>query len=170
MYEIMGQRLLNDLQFLYTPCGFNKGEKMSFNLSAAIVSIREMIDELGWRKYHQPKYLIMAISLESAELMQKIQWREETEINQLLAENGSLHKDVSFEAADIAINLLSLCDNLNIDLNEVIIEKCRIIKNRFVQSKSKNGATSNDIRCDNCSMVIEVEWHFCPSCGVKISL
>lgn len=92
--------------------------------------IDKLIDELiefreknDWKKFHNAKDLALAISVESAELLENFLWRDSTdEFNK---------KEVAMEMADIFIYLIYMADSIDIDLLEVAEEKLKINKERF---------------------------------------
>lgn len=134
----------------------------------ARVAVQFMIDTLGWDKYHTPQNLVQSILLEASELLQKLQWRTEEDINKLFDEIHS-HKDFLYELADININLISLCERLGIDLNELTLEKCRVIVERFRNRKGiSQGSSRNDLHCTSCDKTVNIDWSFCPSCGANL--
>lgn len=96
-----------------------------FNLTEAVETLKKFRAERDWEKYHTPKNLSMSIAIESAELMEHFQWRNDGEIQEYL--NSDERLKVREEIADIASYLLLLCTDLGIDLNQAILEK--VVKN-----------------------------------------
>ncbi|WP_415787993.1 nucleotide pyrophosphohydrolase [Deinococcus saxicola] len=72
----------------------------------------------GWGRHHNPKSLVMALSVEVAELMEHFQWLSEAESFQPAELDG-----VQEEIADVLIYLLQLSDRLGIDVNEAVTKK-----------------------------------------------
>ncbi len=79
-------------------------------------------DKRGWKKFHNPKDLALSIAIESSELLEIFQWVSEDESYKVACERIN---DVRDEVADILIYLIYLCDVLNIDMEEVVIEKVK---------------------------------------------
>jgi len=77
--------------------------------------VRDFIEKRNWQKYHNPKDIAIAISVEAAELLDIFKWRR----------NGYEKERIEEEVADIMIYLLSLANVLYIDLTQVILEKLR---------------------------------------------
>ena len=69
--------------------------------------------ERDWEKFHSPKNLAMALSVEAAELVEEFQWLTEQQSASLDAER---HERVRLELADVLIYLLRISDRLGIDL------------------------------------------------------
>lgn len=77
-----------------------------------------------WSQYHSPKNLVMALSVEVAELVEHFQWKTETESNQL---DDEALEAVSDEIADVQIYLIQLADRLAIDIKQSV--ELKITKN-----------------------------------------
>jgi dCTP diphosphatase len=77
-------------------------------------------DERDWMQFHNPKDLAMAISIEASELMEHLPWKTPEQVDRHVKEKS---EQVREEIADIAIYLLELAHNLNIDLSQAIEEK-----------------------------------------------
>jgi NTP pyrophosphatase (non-canonical NTP hydrolase) len=79
--------------------------------------IRDFISERDWDRYHRPKDIAMALSIEAGELMELYLW------------DRNPHRDeLEDELADIFFFLLDMADRENIDLEKALFEK--IDKNR----------------------------------------
>ena len=68
-----------------------------------------------WEKYHNPRNLSAALSVESAELLEIFQWLTDDEAAGVMgdAERATALKD---ECADVLIYLVRLADVLGVDL------------------------------------------------------
>lgn len=67
----------------------------------------------GWDKHHTPSNLAKSISIESAELLELFQWEDYP--NQI--------DRVKEELADVLIYSITLAECLELNINEIIIEK-----------------------------------------------
>lgn len=91
-------------------------------------SLRQAMAEFAaarnWEQFHSPKNLVMALSVEVAELMEHFQWLT-------LDEAQSLDEDtlamVGEEIADVQIYLVRLADKLGIDILSACADK--MVKN-----------------------------------------
>ena len=102
-------------------------KESSFNNLKKVV--QEFVKERDWEKFHNPKNLSMSIAIESAELMELFQWKSiEESVNGLSSEDRANIKD---EVADIMIYCLSLCNKLNIDIEEAILKKMEKNKKKY---------------------------------------
>lgn len=89
-----------------------------------LTGIRERLkifaNERDWDRFHSPKNLSMALSVEAAELLENFQWL--TEAQSLSAD--SIDRDaVAKEIADIQIYLVMLADKLGVDIERAVQEK-----------------------------------------------
>jgi NTP pyrophosphatase (non-canonical NTP hydrolase) len=76
-------------------------------------ALRRFAAERDWDQFHSPKNLSMALSVESAELMEHFQWLTVAESEQLSCEK---RKQIQLEMADVLLFLIRLADKLDIDL------------------------------------------------------
>ena len=76
--------------------------------------------------------------IEAAELLEKFQWKTDQEVTEMLKGPGS--QAVSEEIADIAIYLTYLCNDLGIDLEEVVSRKIEKNKKKYPQGKVRGSA------------------------------
>lgn len=97
---------------------------MNNELTALSDTLRDFAAARGWRAYHTPKNLAMALIVEAAELVEHFQWATPEE-------SGALSPDklgeVQDEVADVLIYLVELADVLGINLIEAAHAK--IVKN-----------------------------------------
>ena len=82
--------------------------------------LREFADARDWEKYHSPKNLVMAMSVEMAELMEHFQWRTE---QQSLDLDTKTREKVALEMADVLIYLVRMADRCGIDLDHAVEKK-----------------------------------------------
>lgn len=75
--------------------------------------VRAFVAERDWERFHSPKNLAMALSVEAAELVELFQWLTEEESN---APDPDRRRRVAEEMADVLWFLVRLSDRLNIDL------------------------------------------------------
>lgn len=88
-------------------------------------SLREFADTRDWNQYHDPKNLVMALSVECSELVEIFQWLTSEESKNIMAtDKAELVRD---ELADITNYVLRICDLLNVDLSQAI--EAKLIKN-----------------------------------------
>lgn len=87
-------------------------------------------DHNDWRRFHSPKNLTMAASVEMAELMEIFQWLGEDE-SRALAPQQLAH--AGEEIGDVVLYLLLLCSELGLDLDAVVRAKLADTERRYLQ-------------------------------------
>ena len=85
---------------------------MSTELDKLRDAVRKFAAERDWDQFHSPKNLAMALSVESAELLEIFQWLTEEESRDLPPITKAAAAD---EIADVLIYLLRIADKLAID-------------------------------------------------------
>ncbi|MCQ8896611.1 nucleotide pyrophosphohydrolase [Limnobacter humi] len=90
------------------------------DLNALRAALEAFADARQWDRYHSPKNLCMALSVEVAELTEHFQWKTEIESRTLTDAERS---GVIDEVADVLLYLLQICNKLNIDPVEAGFEK-----------------------------------------------
>ena len=87
-------------------------------------ALRAFCAARGWHRYHTPKNLVMALSVEAAELVEHFQWSTPEESLNLSPEKRA---EVADEIADVLIYLTELADVLGID--PIVAAREKIVKN-----------------------------------------
>lgn len=90
--------------------------------------LAEFAKQRDWDKFHSPKNLAMALSVEASELVEIFQWLTEEQSYDLDKEKMQHVKE---EIADITIYILNLCRKLNIDLESAILNKIEINSSKY---------------------------------------
>jgi len=107
------------------------------DLSAISKALAEFASEREWEKFHSPKNLAMALSVEVAELLEHFQWLTETESRQLA---GAKVSEIAEEVADVQIFLLMLADKLGIDLINAVEAKIEKNRSKYPADKVRGSA------------------------------
>ena len=82
--------------------------------------VRDFVVERDWERFHSPKNLAMALSVEASELVELFQWMTEQESGKLDPER---RRRVAEELADVLWFIVRLSDRLDIDLLEAAERK-----------------------------------------------
>ena len=82
--------------------------------------LREFAAARDWEKYHSPKNLVMAMSVEMAELMEHFEWMTE---QQSLNLDTATREEVGLEMADVLIYLVRMADRCEVDLDDAVQRK-----------------------------------------------
>ena len=107
------------------------------SLGALRQRIREFAEARAWERYHTPKNLVMALSVETAELLEPFQWLT---AEQSCALGTEQHEAVRQEIADVLIYLTRLADLLGIDLLDAAADKLAINARKYPVDKAHGNA------------------------------
>lgn len=98
--------------------------------------LREFSNKRDWDKFHTPKNLSMALSVEIAELVEIFQWSNNGGLD--VAQNS--REQIEMEIADIFNYLIKFVDILDIDLEKVSLEKIDLNAEKYPINKVKGKA------------------------------
>lgn len=107
------------------------------NISFFKNSVEKFIVERNWKKFHKPKDLIHALSVEVAELSELFLFKDYS-IEEIL-ENRLLLENISDEIADVFIYLISLVNSLNLDITQIFINKMEKNQKKYSLKEFSNG-------------------------------
>lgn len=99
--------------------------------------LAEFASERDWDKFHSPKNLAMALSVEASELVEIFQWLTEDE-SRMLSEKQ--HARVEEELADVFLYLLRVADKLDVDLIEAGRKKIALNAEKYPVGASYGNA------------------------------
>ncbi len=75
-------------------------------------ALRAFADEREWQRYHTPKNLAMALSVETAELTEIFQWMEGDKSREV---DEATRSHIAEEVGDVMIYLTMLADKFGLD-------------------------------------------------------
>lgn len=116
------------------------------SLDTLRLRIREFALARAWERYHTPKNLVMALSVEASELLEPFQWLTAEQSHQLSAEQ---HEAVRQEIADVLIYLTRLADILEIDLLEAATDKLAINARKYPVDQAYGNALKSSLNLPN---------------------
>lgn len=103
--------------------------------------IREFVAERDWDRFHSPKNLAMALSVEASELVELFQWLTEEES---AAPDAERRRRVAEELADVLWFLVRLADRLDIDLLEAAESKLAANAAKYPADRVRGDARKYD--------------------------
>lgn len=106
--------------------------KESEEIIQALLKFR---NERDWEQFHNPKDLALAISIESAELLELFLWKNADEANR---------DKVREELADIFSFAFLLAEKYGFDVKEIVLEKIRTNAEKYPVAKAKGTAKKYD--------------------------
>ncbi len=101
------------------------------DLTRRIIAFRDVRD---WMQFHNPKELAVAITAEAGELLQHFVWQQPEQIERRASERRA---ELTDEMADVAILLLELAHNLEVDLGQAVLDKLERNERRYPVEKSR---------------------------------
>lgn len=104
-------------------------------------AIRTFAQARDWEQFHTPKNLIMALSVETAELMEHFQWLTQAQSSSLDAQTKA---EVAQEIGDVLIYLTRLADVLGIDPLQAAFDKIELNAVKYPVDKAKGNNTKYD--------------------------
>ena len=102
------------------------------DLTKKIIAFRDARD---WRQFHNPKDIALSLMLESAELAEHFQWKNEQEIKEYI----DIHKtEVGEEIADVFYWILLLGHDLGINLRDALSDKIGKNEQKYPVGKARS--------------------------------
>ena len=98
--------------------------------------VRHFVRERDWEKYHNPKDLAVAISVEAGELLELFQWMKESDAS-AIKENSQAMQKIEGELADILNYCMSLANVLDINLSRIVLSKLKEAEKKYPKEKFK---------------------------------
>jgi len=101
--------------------------------------------ERDWEQFHNFKSLAISLSLETAELLEHVQWTPDAQVAASIRDaDGKVKDAVSDEVADIAMYLSYLVHDLGIDLDAAVKRKLEINRSRYPVGKARGSSDKYD--------------------------
>ena len=91
-------------------------------------------DARNWKQFHNPKDLAMALSIESAELMELFLWKSKEELKDVPVEK------IREELADILIYCLLLADRYDLDIIDIMKKKLSKNEKKYPVDRARGNA------------------------------
>ena len=103
-------------------------KERSSDLLAVRDQLRQFVGERDWSRFHSPKNLATALSVEASELLEPFQWLASGEKSELA--DGTLTA-IRHEMADVLAYLVMLADRLDVDLYAAVLEKIELNRAKY---------------------------------------
>ena len=94
---------------------------------------RELNQERDWDQFHSPENLAKSICVEAGELLECFQWNDDYDKEHLCE-----------ELADVFTYCVMLADKLDVDLEEIALDKLEKTKKKYPVEKAKGVSTKYD--------------------------
>jgi dCTP diphosphatase len=106
------------------------------NIEKLKARVKHFVRERDWEKYHNPKDLAIAISVEAGELLEIFQWMKENEMENI-KENKMMMERIESELADILNFCLNMANVLELDIAKIILAKLEKAEKKYPKEKYK---------------------------------
>lgn len=106
-------------------------------LTHRLIAFRDARD---WRRFHSMKNLILSASLEAAEVMELVQWRDDDAVEQAAQGDADFRARLAEECADVLLYLLLICERAGIDLAEAAVAKIDLNEKKYPVEKARGTA------------------------------
>ena len=97
----------------------------------------DFLKERDWEKFHNPKDLAIALSIEVNELLEHFQWKNEAEVKNVMEDKKD---EIASEVADIMHFLIAFSNATGIDLYEAFMKKLEHNSKRYTKDLVKGKA------------------------------
>lgn len=98
--------------------------KMTIDLPRIQEEINHFVKERDWDQFHSVKNLAMALSVESSELVEILQWMSEEKSN-LVKDDPVIKAKLQDEIADVFFYLMRITQKAEVDLETAILQKIK---------------------------------------------
>jgi len=109
---------------------FDYALKEGKEMKKLITEIIKFNEERDWGKFHSPENLAKSISIEAGELLECFQWNNEYDI-----------EEVKKELADVINYSLLLAEKLEVDPEEIVLNKMKETAKKYPIEKAKGKCT-----------------------------
>jgi len=99
--------------------------------------VQKFVRDRNWTKFHTPKNLIQALSIEVSELSEIFLFKD-ISLGTIKSDKHLL-ENISDEIADVFIYLVSLVNSMNLDLTEIFSTKMEKNKDKYSLEEFNNG-------------------------------
>lgn len=107
-------------------------------MSSEIKKLQKMLlkfrKERNWRKFHTPRNLAISLAIEVSEVLEHFQWKTEEEIEEYIKDREK-QQELGEEIADVAIYLLLLANETNIDIKKAVENKIKKNDEKYPENK-----------------------------------
>ena len=123
--------------WLYSLVNMNNRENDCAEADKLVHELRQFTSDRHWEKFHSPKNLSMALSVETAELMEHFQWMTEAQSRSLDYETTG---KIAEEIADVYLYLFQLADRIGIDAMSVAMDKLKMNAKKYPIEKARGSS------------------------------
>lgn len=98
-------------------------------MKRVIEEIRRFSEERDWDQFHSPENLAKSIAIEAGELLECFQWSNEYDKEKVIE-----------ELADVMNYCVQMADKLDVDIEEIMLDKIKKNAKKYPVNKAKGSA------------------------------
>lgn len=102
---------------------------------------RDFVQQRDWARFHSPRNLAMALSVEAGELLELYLWSDDDGPQPI---TEARRERVAHEAADVLLCLLNFCDQADVDLARAFHDKLVIARRKYPVDAARGRALKWD--------------------------
>lgn len=111
------------------------------NLDEIKKELLKFREDRDWSKFHDPKNLAEAISIESGELLELFLWKNKQEIEEKIINDLEYKSEIEDELADILTYCIQMANTLDLDIEKIIFKKLEKVKEKYPIDKARGNHT-----------------------------
>lgn len=96
-------------------------------------ALRDFVAERDWDQFHSPENLAKSVAIEAGELLECFQWSGDHDANR-----------VRDELADVLTYCHLLASKLNVDVDEIVLEKLARTRSKYPVEKARGSSEKYD--------------------------
>ncbi|WP_263786227.1 nucleotide pyrophosphohydrolase [Salinibacter grassmerensis] len=100
------------------------------SIAEAIARVTRFREARDWDKYHTPRHLSRAVSVEASELEEEFLWKDASDVAEHLRSDEG-REAVKDEVGDVLISILLFCERTGIDPLEALGSKLEKTKEKY---------------------------------------
>ncbi len=96
-------------------------------------ALADFVADRDWAQFHTPGNLAKSIAIEAGELLECYQWNE-------YPDEARVHE----ELADVVTYCILLANRLNVDLDQIVLDKLAVTESKYPVERSKGRSAKYD--------------------------
>jgi NTP pyrophosphatase (non-canonical NTP hydrolase) len=96
-------------------------------------------DDRDWRGFHSLKNLVLSVSIESAELLELVQWQDDAAVD-ARTDDPEFRERIAEECADVLLYLLLIAERTGFELDAAAMKKIEVNARKYPVEKARGNA------------------------------
>lgn len=112
---------------------------MSITLSELTDRLIEFRNARDWQRFHALKNLIQSVSIEAGELLELVQWQDDSAADARLRDSAFRDR-LAEECADVFLYLLLIAERAGFELDAAALRKIEVNERKYPVEKARGNA------------------------------